>query len=233
MNIFIFDRRLPTHLRSAIRARSLQTKTVGKSVRACSLAMMSSGGCLSRGEKGIPEMAAARVTSSPEVFDNHFESHQLLWHGSPLFERLARLCAEQRNGAPSGESESDARTGSPDSLTALLDSREKLNGAVSVGEVVVMVIELPNPAALWAGVPFGIPTEHGIVDGGQWGDNREECESSEDPQGDFGDETPSVFRREFAFKSTFQTFVFHFFRPFQRYPSAGQGSWSRLFWVTP
>ncbi len=40
----------------------------------------------------VPGMTEpARVTTSPAIFDDHFESHQLLWHGSPLFSSAVSL----------------------------------------------------------------------------------------------------------------------------------------------
>jgi hypothetical protein len=36
------------------------------------------------------EKQEARVTTSPAVFDQHFESHQLLLHDGPIFSRMVK-----------------------------------------------------------------------------------------------------------------------------------------------
>ncbi|HOY67600.1 MAG TPA: SNF2-related protein [Candidatus Ozemobacteraceae bacterium] len=66
--------------------------------------------------------AVTRVTSSPEIFDEHFESHQLIWHGSPLFERLVRLGTQaDQNGNTEHD---DQYCTTAESLKAFLDMIE-------------------------------------------------------------------------------------------------------------
>jgi SNF2 family DNA or RNA helicase len=38
------------------------------------------------------QMEFARITTAPSIFDEHFESHQLLQPGAPLFQVMANLC---------------------------------------------------------------------------------------------------------------------------------------------
>jgi SNF2 family DNA or RNA helicase len=55
---------------------------------------------------------ATRITTSPDVFDDHFESHQLVLYDSPVFKRLAT------DGASGSDSVDDLAVGS---LRTLLD----------------------------------------------------------------------------------------------------------------
>jgi len=59
---------------------------------------------------GQPE--PARVTASPSIFDEHFESHQMLLHDSPIFRKLVEV---------SNAGDEEPESASPGSLAELLD----------------------------------------------------------------------------------------------------------------